>query len=84
MSLQWRASLRALLIQKSIKLCMFRIRKFAQFESFVNSEEYQTFRPTRTSLVWFENFVNSEEYQTTGREADAELQFESFVNSKVV
>ena len=34
------------------------------FESFVNSEEYQTqsLLPFRRS--WFESFVNSEEYQT--------------------
>ena len=54
------------------------------FESFVNSEEYQTPINSKSNIYQFESFVNSEEYQTTGREADAELQFESFVNSKVV
>ena len=34
--------LRALLIQKSIKLITYTIRICAMFESFVNSEEYQT------------------------------------------
>ena len=35
------------------------------FESFVNSEEYQTYVLTLKSIKSFESFVNSEEYQTT-------------------
>ena len=34
------------------------------FESFVNSEEYQTFIRVDTPDCVFESFVNSEEYQT--------------------
>ena len=34
------------------------------FESFVNSEEYQTERCICRSLSVFESFVTSEEYQT--------------------
>ena len=36
------------------------------FESFVNSEEYQTYRIVIHDDLWFESFVNSEEYQTAG------------------
>ena len=56
--------LRALLIQKSIKLCLYLIRCTLQFESFVNSEEYQTMRIKTSEAAAFESFVNSEEYQT--------------------
>ena len=34
------------------------------FESFVNSEEYQTLWQSETGDEEFESFVNSEEYQT--------------------
>ena len=34
------------------------------FESFVNSEEYQTEVHTTEDVEQFESFVNSEEYQT--------------------
>ena len=34
------------------------------FESFVNSEEYQTILTGMKRFVMFESFVNSEEYQT--------------------
>ena len=34
------------------------------FESFVNSEEYQTISYQNLQSVLFESFVNSEEYQT--------------------
>ena len=34
------------------------------FESFVNSEEYQTVRIIEVENSEFESFVNSEEYQT--------------------
>ena len=34
------------------------------FESFVNSEEYQTWDDVTTPSALFESFVNSEEYQT--------------------
>ena len=34
------------------------------FESFVNSEEYQTTRNVTEFSTMFESFVNSEEYQT--------------------
>ena len=36
-----------------------------EFESFVNSEEYQTVLAYRIDSCVFESFVNSEEYQTT-------------------
>ena len=36
------------------------------FESFVNSEEYQTIEEVMEYLTRFESFVNSEEYQTKG------------------
>ena len=36
------------------------------FESFVNSEEYQTAGDFVLYPAAFESFVNSEEYQTTG------------------
>ena len=35
-----------------------------EFESFVNSEEYQTMNGGSSIHVLFESFVNSEEYQT--------------------
>ena len=35
-----------------------------EFESFVNSEEYQTGREEKEHTGMFESFVNSEEYQT--------------------
>ena len=35
-----------------------------KFESFVNSEEYQTERYVLMVELQFESFVNSEEYQT--------------------
>ena len=35
-----------------------------KFESFVNSEEYQTGRSWNLQGSSFESFVNSEEYQT--------------------
>ena len=50
-----------------------------RFESFVNSEEYQTDMDYGFTMCMFESFVNSEEYQTVIATA-----FESFVNSKVV
>ena len=34
------------------------------FESFVNSEEYQTYDRVELAVPKFESFVNSEEYQT--------------------
>ena len=34
------------------------------FESFVNSEEYQTGDSAKQEICAFESFVNSEEYQT--------------------
>ena len=34
------------------------------FESFVNSEEYQTVSELVDTKIMFESFVNSEEYQT--------------------
>ena len=37
---------------------------FGMFESFVNSEEYQTIADIADSMDEFESFVNSEEYQT--------------------
>ena len=36
----------------------------SMFESFVNSEEYQTTSWEENKNVSFESFVNSEEYQT--------------------
>ena len=56
--------LRALLIQKSIKPTNSFSTAFSPFESFVNSEEYQTTLPEYTTDNRFESFVNSEEYQT--------------------
>ena len=55
-----------------------------KFESFVNSEEYQTWDDVTTPSALFESFVNSEEYQTAYATAPDYYQFESFVNSKVV
>ena len=40
------------------------ISKAGTFESFVNSEEYQTSKTNLFDLSVFESFVNSEEYQT--------------------
>ena len=56
--------LRALLIQKSIKQFNFNSEAITQFESFVNSEEYQTLVSIVILALMFESFVNSEEYQT--------------------
>ena len=58
------AGLRALLIQKSIKLADGKSIPIVTFESFVNSEEYQTFPTLPVYGSMFESFVNSEEYQT--------------------
>ncbi len=76
--------LRALLIQKSIKLPGFFNTVCNMFESFVNSEEYQTAVLLRFLSIMFESFVNSEEYQTVIATAVIGTAFESFVNSKVV
>ena len=43
------------------------------FESFVNSEEYQTRYNSVLPLRPFESFVNSEEYQTTPEFSKAEI-----------
>ena len=74
--------LRALLIQKSIKLCRKLQSQDSWFESFVNSEEYQTRPHTIVCTTTFESFVNSEEYQTEDRAHRIGTQFESFVNSE--
>ena len=52
------------------------------FESFVNSEEYQTIRKSMESILRFESFVNSEEYQTSYVSCWICNRFESFVNSE--
>ena len=56
--------LRALLIQKSIKPLSAMNKATKTFESFVNSEEYQTYLYCLFKRNKFESFVNSEEYQT--------------------
>ena len=43
---------------------MFYYRELLLFESFVNSEEYQTAIYNESTEEQFESFVNSEEYQT--------------------
>ena len=52
------------------------------FESFVNSEEYQTVVCDSLPANEFESFVNSEEYQTACTSDCARAAFESFVNSE--
>ena len=52
------------------------------FESFVNSEEYQTWCSGMRVKNGFESFVNSEEYQTNTTFEAYSTQFESFVNSE--
>ena len=52
------------------------------FESFVNSEEYQTHDCIFYIYIVFESFVNSEEYQTALLSGDSFALFESFVNSE--
>ena len=52
------------------------------FESFVNSEEYQTKVNVISCWNLFESFVNSEEYQTNGFKSSRYNVFESFVNSE--
>ncbi len=74
--------MRALLIQKSIKLRLGGNQQGIQFESFVNSEEYQTFSANTRQVPWFESFVNSEEYQTDVLMCVVARPFESFVNSE--
>ena len=74
--------MRALLIQKSIKQKLDGYNNAKVFESFVNSEEYQTTFILFFSVSWFESFVNSEEYQTTAIGGVAAASFESFVNSE--
>ena len=74
--------MRALLIQKSIKPWASQIPNDTPFESFVNSEEYQT-KSTATEVTYeFESFVNSEEYQTLSTCILEPPLFESFVNSE--
>ena len=53
-----------------------------QFESFVNSEEYQTIDFINCQGAMFESFVNSEEYQTICDGIRHVCGFESFVNSE--
>ena len=53
-----------------------------EFESFVNSEEYQTHSSPQYPYQLFESFVNSEEYQTAGDFVLYPAAFESFVNSE--
>ena len=71
-----------MLIQKSIKLFRLACLYAKKFESFVNSEEYQTSGVKGVSYNQFESFVNSEEYQTTTFFIIHRTQFESFVNSE--
>ena len=52
------------------------------FESFVNSEEYQTEQVLQVIVTQFESFVNSEEYQTKYPFLCHFIMFESFVNSE--
>ena len=52
------------------------------FESFVNSEEYQTLFNVWLPSSLFESFVNSEEYQTIFSNIKILPMFESFVNSE--
>ena len=54
----------------------------AVFESFVNSEEYQTKWKCVDKWNEFESFVNSEEYQTNDCVSVMLVSFESFVNSE--
>ena len=54
----------------------------AAFESFVNSEEYQTTFSHQLHCFVFESFVNSEEYQTDTNTFKHDDMFESFVNSE--
>ena len=56
-------SLRALLIQKSVKPPQW-LPVPSLFESFVNSEECKTKCPVAASVPLFESFVNSEECKT--------------------
>ena len=71
-----------MLIQKSIKLWVPWRRWKPLFESFVNSEEYQTTADIICMIGGFESFVNSEEYQTTLGDGTYTIEFESFVNSE--
>ena len=72
----------ALLIQKSIKQEESQERLKVRFESFVNSEEYQTNMSLISDFKGFESFVNSEEYQTRNTTMKRIELFESFVNSE--
>ena len=71
-----------MLIQKSIKQAQNLPRYRQKFESFVNSEEYQTVRLSFLLNATFESFVNSEEYQTGQVREFVVDKFESFVNSE--
>ena len=71
-----------MLIQKSIKPEEFDEFAGEEFESFVNSEEYQTFVFKQQRTKEFESFVNSEEYQTSVYLKKLTELFESFVNSE--
>ena len=71
-----------MLIQKSIKLIVYRCYHPTRFESFVNSEEYQTRQIKVVYIQQFESFVNSEEYQTSAMIESIAAEFESFVNSE--
>ena len=71
-----------MLIQKSIKPLSATITAEVKFESFVNSEEYQTYQNLQSELIKFESFVNSEEYQTNLIYLITSNMFESFVNSE--
>ena len=73
-------SLRALLIQKSIKPYRDKETETHRFESFVNSEEYQTNCPVFPNATQFESFVNSEEYQTLDEVISIVTSFDTLLN----
>ena len=56
--------MRALLIQKSVKLTVIATTLPIPFESFVNSEECKTMLMFESPKDLFESFVNSEECKT--------------------
>ena len=74
--------LRALLIQKDVKLPANTIQAIGKFESFVNSERCKTKEVAKVAGDKFESFVNSERCKTLLRSPIKFLLFESFVNSE--
>ena len=74
--------MRALLIQKSIKLKLKEEKELCSLRALLIQKSIKPLPALYTFSIVFESFVNSEEYQTEKVQETPESQFESFVNSE--